>query len=207
MARSKRIKLLASLTKGYHTVVDIGTDHGLVLKQAFDLGYIKHAIAVDIKAMPLEQAKDNLKGYDAQFIISDGFKQIDQPFDMAIIAGMGAYTICEIMAETKNPHARYVLQANDKHEILRKYLAQHQYRIVDEHIIFDGFYYIVMVVEQGCMTLSPKDCYLGPILQHKQEAKPYYRHKLITLKKIIPSVDDHKKKVLEALIAYLESIL
>lgn len=29
----KRIPFIASLTKGYNTVLDIGTDHGLVLKK------------------------------------------------------------------------------------------------------------------------------------------------------------------------------
>ncbi|WBL31401.1 SAM-dependent methyltransferase [Candidatus Phytoplasma sacchari] len=43
----KRIYFIATLLKGYNVVLDIGTDHGLVLKKAFDLKYIKKAIATD----------------------------------------------------------------------------------------------------------------------------------------------------------------
>ncbi|MDV3184920.1 MAG: SAM-dependent methyltransferase, partial [Candidatus Phytoplasma australasiaticum] len=39
----KRILFIASLIKNYNTVADIGTDHGLVLKKALDLGYICNA--------------------------------------------------------------------------------------------------------------------------------------------------------------------
>ena len=207
MARSKRINFLASLTKGYDTVVDIGTDHGLVLKKAFDQGYIKHAIAADIKTMPLEQAKVNLNDCDVTFVLSDGFKQIDVPYDLAIIAGMGAYTICEIMSKATNPKATYILQPNDKHEILRTWLMNHEYRIVDEHVIFDGFYYVMMVAEHGSMTLSDQACYLGPILQYKDEAKPYYKHKLKTLMEIVKHADNEKKKYIEMHINDIKSVL
>ena len=55
----KRIDFLASLTKGYQNVIDIGTDHGLVLKKAFEKGYIKSAIATDINPKPLNSARIN----------------------------------------------------------------------------------------------------------------------------------------------------
>ena len=71
-----RIDLIVSLTKGYDTVLDIGTDHGLVLKKALDLGYIKKGIASDINKEPLNQAKENLSSYPVSFYLSDGFKNI-----------------------------------------------------------------------------------------------------------------------------------
>ncbi len=207
MARSKRINLLASLTKGYDTVLDIGTDHGLVLKKAFDQGFIKKAIAADIKESPLLAAKKNLAGYNVDFVLSDGFNNIKQSFDLAIIAGMGAYTIEDIMSHAPLHDAYFVLQANDRHAYLRTYLTTHGYMITDEYIVFDGFYYVIIVFKKGHMTCSDKDAYLGPILQHKNEAKPYYEYKLKTLINIIDHVDAVKKKTLNTKIEYLKSVL
>ena len=52
-----RISFIAKLTKGYDTVIDIGSDHGLVLKYALDNNFIKHAIASDINEGPLNRAR------------------------------------------------------------------------------------------------------------------------------------------------------
>lgn len=52
-----RIAFIGELTKGYETVIDIGSDHGLVLKYALDHKYIKHAVASDINKGPLNHAK------------------------------------------------------------------------------------------------------------------------------------------------------
>ena len=156
MARNKRIRFLSECTIGYDQVLDIGTDHGLVLLEAFKKGYIKSAIASDLREEPLNSAKRNLKGYPVEFVVSDGFEQVKSDFDLAIIAGMGAYLIKDILKGAPKDKT-YILQANDNHDILRAYLADHGFEIIDEHIIFDKFYYIIMIVKQGSMTLLEKD--------------------------------------------------
>ena len=97
MARSKRIQYIAELSKGYNRVLDIGTDHGFVLEIAFDNHWIKSAIATDLREKPLNQAKKHLKDYPVEYVISDGFEKVTQDFDLAIIAGMGSYLICDIL--------------------------------------------------------------------------------------------------------------
>lgn len=199
MARNKRIDLLASLTNGYDTVLDIGTDHGLVLKKAFQKGYIKQAIASDLREEPLNQAKANLKNYPVSFVLSDGFKEIKEDFDLAIIAGMGAYLITEIL-ENAPKDKTYILQANDKQEVLRSYLNETGFEIVDEYIVHDKFYYIVMIVKAGQMHLLEDDLYLGPKLKFKPEAKSYYQHKIKQYQKIISHADEMRQKELLKLI-------
>ena len=49
MARNKRIDSIVEALKGYHTALDIGTDHGYVLKHALDQHYIKKGIASDLR--------------------------------------------------------------------------------------------------------------------------------------------------------------
>ncbi|MDR4968893.1 MAG: class I SAM-dependent methyltransferase, partial [Acholeplasmataceae bacterium] len=164
MARSKRIEFLAELTNGHHHVLDIGTDHGLVLKIAFEKGYIEKAIASDLREKPLKQAEKNLKNYPTSFIKSDGFLNVKEKFDLAIIAGMGSYLICDILDHAPNSEITYLLQPNDKIEILRAYLMKHHFKIIDEYLIFDKFYYVIIKAIRGKMVLNESDLYLGPIL-------------------------------------------
>lgn len=203
MARNKRIKFLSELTKGYDRVLDIGTDHGLVLLEAFKSGYIKSAIASDLREEPLKSAMRNLDKYPVEFVVSDGFEKVKSDFDLAIIAGMGAYLIKDILNLAPKDKT-YILQANDNHDILRAYLADHGFEIVDEYIIHDKFYYIMMVVKKGHMTLLEADLYLGPKLKYKVEARPFYENKIKQYKKIYPKADEMRKQTLLRLINIYE---
>jgi tRNA (adenine22-N1)-methyltransferase len=196
MARNKRISFLAELTQGYHKVLDIGTDHGLVLKKAFEKGYIHEAIASDINENPLNQARRNLKNYPVHYVTSDGFLAIKEPFDLAIIAGMGAYLICDILNHAPTSDITYILQANDKQDILRKYLMDHDFIIIDEYLVFDKFSYVVMKVKRGSMVLTEDELYLGPVLKHKKEALLYYKQKAHQIEKIIAKADEKRQEEL-----------
>ncbi|MBU1094669.1 MAG: tRNA (adenine(22)-N(1))-methyltransferase TrmK [Firmicutes bacterium] len=200
MARSKRIEYLANLTKGFDRVLDIGTDHGFVLAHAFEHNLIKSAIASDLREKPLNQAKTNLKGYPVEYIIANGFKGIQRDFDLAIIAGMGAYLITEIMNDAPQGNQTYLLQANDKIEILREYLINHEFKIVDEYVVLDKFFYVILKVVRGKMNLLDEDIYLGPILKNKSEALPYYAKKAKQIEKILPHADEKRQEILKKML-------
>ncbi|MCK9235540.1 MAG: class I SAM-dependent methyltransferase [Acholeplasmataceae bacterium] len=203
MVKNNRIQTLAELTKGYHTVLDIGTDHGLVLLEAFKKNFIQTAIASDIREKPLNQARRNLEGYPVSFVLSDGFLQINQPFDLAIISGMGARLIRKILTHAPKDKT-FVLQANDKHEELRRFLNDHHFEIIDERVIFDQFYYVIIIVKYGKMDLTETDLYLGPILRTKPEAKSYYEFKRRQYETILPKVSGTRKKQIEKIINFFK---
>lgn len=173
-----RIAFIGELTKGYETVIDIGSDHGLVLKYALDHKYIKHAVASDINKGPLNHAKKNLAGYPVRFYLSDGFKSVDKDYNLAVITGMGPHLIIDILKEVMHLEDKtYILGANEKIEVLRTWLSNNGFNIVDEYVIFDGFYYVFLKVIKGSMTLTEEDIYLGPKLKTKKEAQAYFKHK------------------------------
>ncbi|MDV3143923.1 MAG: tRNA (adenine(22)-N(1))-methyltransferase TrmK, partial [Candidatus Phytoplasma australasiaticum] len=93
----KRILFISQLIKGYNIVLDIGSDHGLVLKNCFDLNYIKKGIVSDNKKKPLLKSFQQLKNYPVSFYLSDGFDNIKEDFDLSVICGMGPYTISSIL--------------------------------------------------------------------------------------------------------------
>ncbi len=197
MARNKRISFLAELTKGSKTVLDIGTDHGLVLLEALKKGYIENAIASDLREKPLAQAKKILAGYNVSYFQSNGFESIKMPFDLAIIAGMGANLIGDILQKAPFGKQIYILQANDKIELLRQFLCENEFKIIDEFIIEDKFDYVVLKVCRGKMDLLEQDLYLGPILKYKPEAMKYYQKKAKQIKKIMLKVDEKRYDVLD----------
>src|SRR5690554_2605591 len=188
-----RIAFIGELTKGYETVIDIGSDHGLVLKYALDHKYIKHAVASDVNQGPLNHAKKNLAGYPVRFYLSDGFKQVQSDFDLALITGMGPHLIIDILNEVKDlEHKTYILGANEKVEVLRKWLSDNGFNIVDEYVIYDTFFYVFLKVEKGQMKLTQEELFIGPKLKHKPERKAYYNHKVKHYKKILTQVKGEK---------------
>jgi tRNA (adenine22-N1)-methyltransferase len=207
MARSKRITFLAELTKGFDTVCDIGSDHGYVLVEAFKKGYINQGIASDLRDEPLAIAKKNLIGYQAKTIQSDGFLNIKDSFDCAIVAGMGAYLIADIMKFAPIGDVTYILQPNDKPEVLRSFLMEHKFNIEDEFIIRDRFFYIIMKVKRGNMTLTHEDIILGPKLRMKSEALNYYAYKVQNFKKLLLQVDEKRAQEIRDLIKIYELVL
>ncbi|MDO8168255.1 tRNA (adenine(22)-N(1))-methyltransferase TrmK [Candidatus Phytoplasma melaleucae] len=144
----KRILFIVSLLKGYETVLDIGTDHGLVLKKALDLRYIQRGIAVDINLKPLENAQRNLKNYPVDFYLSDGFQQIQVDFDLAIICGMGAYTIINILKKSFYPGKYFLLGCQSKIHYLIIWLQKNNFVIIKHYIFFDKINYIFFKVLQ-----------------------------------------------------------
>ena len=199
MAKSKRILFLAELTKGYHSVLDIGTDHGFVLEKAFEKGYIQKGIASDLREQPLESAKNNLKNYPVTFVISDGFLAIKEDYDLAIIAGMGAHLIKDIMNQAPKKDITYILQANDKIDVLREYLMHHGFSIIDEYLVKDKFYYVILKVKRGQSKLTKEDILLGPVLRHKPESRQLYDHKLKQIDKIYENADEKRREELDAM--------
>jgi tRNA (adenine22-N1)-methyltransferase len=126
----KRIDFIVSLLKNYDTVLDIGSDHGLVLKKAFDLKYIKKAIATDIKPKPLERAKNNLKKYPVKFILGNGFENIQDHFDLALICGLGPYTIINILKKSIYYDKHFLIGCQGKINYLIDWLGRERCLII-----------------------------------------------------------------------------
>jgi tRNA (adenine22-N1)-methyltransferase len=174
---------------------------------AFKTGTIQRGIATDVREMPLQSAMKTLKNYPVRTILSDGFLAIDEPFNAAVIAGMGAHLMTEIMEHAPHHEAIYVLQANDRIAYLRQRIIELGFQIVDEYVVHDRFYYVIVVVKRGHMTLSEEDVLIGPFLKEKADSRPYYEYRLRQLKKIIDVADENKKGELSLEWNYLKKRL
>jgi len=188
---NKRLYFIASLLKGFNKILDIGTDHGLVIKYAIDYFGVSYAIASDINIKPLTQAKKNLINYNVDFVISDGFLNVKQEVDATIITGMGAKTIMDILANN-NTNSTLILGPNNKEELLRKYLLENNYCIIDEKLIYDDFYYVILIVKKGNMNLNEKEIILGKYLYKEKEYLSFIKHRLNIYENINKLTKDKK---------------
>ena len=195
-----RIETLASLTKGSKIICDVGCDHGYVVIEALKNYGIEKAIAADINESPLNQAKLNAKGlYDKiEFILSDGFKNINSFFDTAIIAGMGGILIKDIILSSINKlkDKKLILQANSDRPFLRNFLNENNFKIVNEIALFDqNKYYEIIVCEKGNEFLDEFDIEFGPILRRNKTDIyiKHYENELNNLEKIIKNISDKDK--------------
>lgn len=202
----KRIDFIASLLQGYEVAMDIGSDHGLVLKEALEQGYIKRGIATDNKVGPLNASQETLKNYDVKFYLSDGFKSVLDHADVAVITGMGAHLIASILDHAPK-NMDFILGPNDRLEVLREYLASHEFMIVDEYVVKDGFYYVFLKVKYGKMSLTEQELYGGIYLKDKEEGRAYLMHQLTYYRGLVTKADEVKKLKLIKIIGYLENTL
>lgn len=180
---SQRIKALGDLVSANNKVIDIGTDHAylpiyLVLKRGF-----KEAFASDVSQKVLVQAEANIAKYKLEdkihLYLSDGFKNLENTYDTAVIAGMGAETIKKIVT-TPNLPPELIIGSNNHLEIIREFFMKLGYKIVKEEIIYeDGKYYDLIKYGKGYEKLSANEIKYG-----KHHHKKYLQDILTKQKKI-----------------------
>jgi tRNA (adenine22-N1)-methyltransferase len=207
MARNKRIKAIIEAIKGYHTVLDIGTDHGYVLKGAYDLNHIQAGIASDLREKPLEKAKQLLKNYPVSFYQTDGFLSIDQNFDAVVIAGMGSYTIMDILNQRPKLDVDVFLMPHDHLDVLRKYLSENHFVIEYEKIIYDRHFYTLFKVKRGKMTLSEKEIYTGFHCVIDSNYQQYVVDMVHHYEYLVQVTYDEKKKHAQNVLTYFKEKL
>ena len=207
----KRIQALSKRTKGIHTLLDIGTDHGYLLIDALKNNHIKKGIAADINDQPLNNARINIEkaglSKDVIFRLSDGFKQIDLDYDGVVIAGMGMHLVKSILMQPHKEPKKYIVSVHTHIDQFRHFLSSSGFTIVDEDVVFEKFYYIIFTLIKKVTHLTDNEVYLGPFLKHKYEALPYYQHLLKINEKISKSAPKEKVEYLDVQNKWLKTAI
>ena len=152
---SRLVKIIEMLPES-DIVADIGTDHGYVLIELLKRGKIKRGIASDNKKKPLEKARKNAVAERVEelmdFRFGSGFETLNVgEANGAVIAGMGGILIRELMEEAMEVIKEMdfiLLQPAQNPEILREYLYNNQFEILEEEIVReDQRFYEYMLVK------------------------------------------------------------
>lgn len=173
MKITKRLENIANLVEKGKSVIDIGTDHGLVPLYLAKNNISKDILATDISAKSLKKLEDKL-GKNLENIIKtevcDGLDGIDiKENQIAIIAGMGAITIIDILSKDidKVRNFDYVIcEGNIGNEKLRKFLNENNFIIDRDFLIKDGrkHYDIIRFKNGKDRRLSLGEIYFGKFI-------------------------------------------
>lgn len=142
---SPRLQMVADFVLPCACAADIGTDHGYLPVWLLQNGVIQSAIAADIHAGPLANARQSAAAYDLEerfrFVQADGLQFSGaQAADVITIAGMGGETICTILAAAPwlREGRRLILQPQSKAAELADWLWRSGFTIEDAALCRDA---------------------------------------------------------------------
>jgi tRNA (adenine22-N1)-methyltransferase len=189
-----RIETIASLVDNDALVVDIGTDHAYLPIYLYENDITKNIVASDISSNALLFAKNNLEKHNLRgkikLVVSDGFKNLDECFDIAIISGVGTETIKKILDNEVLPN-KLILSSHKNVSDLREYMFKIGYKIEKEIIVYENnIYYNIIKYVKGKDNLSKYDLLVG-----LSNDINYKKHLLNKYKEIYEK--SHDKKYLE----------
>lgn len=191
---SQRLLWIAGRVRENIRLYDVGTDHAKLPVYLLERGMIASSVASDIHRGPLVTAKEFVAscGYSdkIELVLADGLCGIDiiPPCDIAI-CGMGGETIVNILSAAdgiRDNNVRLLLQPMTDFTLLRTYLSQNGFAIIDEDIVFsDNREYQCIVAEYTGETyvLSAAENELGAkcIAKRSDTFLRYVERKINTL--------------------------
>lgn len=170
MNDKKRLMDIINLIDRGKKVIDIGTDHGLVPLYLAKNGISEDILATDISEKSLEKLKLALDEDTKEIIrtkVTDGFKNIEKAHNqIAIIAGMGANTIMDIIKDSLDfaKNLDYmILASNINTEKLRLFLSENDFEIINDFLTYenDKYYDIIKTSYKKGKKLSLAEIYYG----------------------------------------------
>lgn len=144
---------------------DVGTDHAHLPIYACANGICPRAVASDINRGPVENARRNIAAAGLSdriaTLCTPGLDGIEQyaPEDITIF-GMGGELIASIIDAapwTRNARIRLVLQPMSHAEILRAYLLENGYFILDQTLVKEDKVYQIICAEYDGVVRTEDD--------------------------------------------------
>lgn len=205
MELSKRLSWIIEKIDKADVIMDVGTDHGYIPINLVKNNIANKVIACDINKEPLNKAKVNasLEGVidKIDLRLGSGLCPLKlKEAEIVLIAGMGGNLIRDILENDleKVKYLKYLLlQPAQNPEILREYLYNNDYEIIDEDICLeeDKYYEIFKVryKKRDYMTLENIFYEVSPIMLNKKLPllKTYIESKIEKNKKIINFIKDN----------------
>ena len=178
MILDDRLEAVAGFVPADCKVADIGTDHGYLAMELYKRDKRRTVIAADKNAGPCQAASHTLAEAGLTECIQvrqgDGLKALAVgEADTVCIAGMGGKLISDILSAEPEVLAGLsclVLQPQNAYSLLRRWLYEHNWHIVDEALAqVDGRVYQIIKAERGQAEIpSELALKLGPVLLEKR---------------------------------------
>ena len=182
-----KLKAIANYVKKDDIVIDTCTDHAYLAIYLKKQQLCQEVYASDINPHALKIAKKNI--FKAQVniptFLSDGFKNIpDLNINTAIIAGVGAHTILNIIDSAPQSINKFIISSNNDYAYLRTSLYKQKLYIKEEIVVYEkNKYYPIMLVLKAKVKESKLTLKYGKI-----NNKAYYEYLLSKEKDILTKI-------------------
>lgn len=211
MELSKRLNWIIEKLDKVDVIMDVGTDHGYIPIYLVKNNIASKVIASDINKDPLKKAEINaaLDGVSNKIDLRLGAGLVplkNKEANAVIIAGMGGNLVRDILENDFNKvkNLEYlILQPAQNPEVLRKYLYNSDYEIIDEDICLDeGKYYEIFKVKYkkgDYITLEDIFYEISPAILNKKSPifKSYIENKIDKNEKVIGFIKDNTEHAIE----------
>lgn len=162
---SKRLQAVADMVTPGLRVADVGCDHAYVSIYLTERGIARECFALDVRTGPLLRAERNIAAHQLSGRIhtrlGSGLEPI-QPgeIDAVLMAGMGGILVRDLLEESRElSHSlqEWVLQPQSDVDLVRRYIRESGFCIVEENFIReDGKYYPMFRAVPGYR--AERDC-------------------------------------------------
>lgn len=204
MDLSKRLNWILEYVDKCDAVMDVGTDHGYIPIYLVKNKMVEKVIASDINKDPLQKAKINasLDGVidKIDLRLGGGLSPLKKnEVQGVIIAGMGGNLIRDILEKDINKVKKLdylILQPAQNPEVLREYLYNSNYEILNEDLCFDeGQFYELFKVKYKVgenTKLDPIFYEISPIMlrNNNKLIKEYINSKIEKYNKILSFIKE-----------------
>lgn len=199
-----RLEEIIKLVEENSIVADIGTDHGIVPYELVKSSKAKKVIASDISEKSLDKLREKLDYLDEPqkivLNVSDGLDNLNEyQVDTIIISGMGGNLIVDILNKNldiaKSANC-LILGANNSLALLRKFLHENSFEIIEEVDLFenDKYYQIIKAKVGKQLFVNEYEYEFGKyLIDNKSEYLKKYINQQIENKNTILSSLSGKK--------------
>lgn len=181
---SNRLKSLVPYVRDDDYVMDVGCDHALLDIYLVQNNILDKIYVCDVNPNALQNGIDNIKMNNLEDniipILGYGIEKAgDINVDTLIISGMGSKNIISIL-ESPNLNKIYklILQSNNNHYELRKFLVSKGFSIILEEIIPDGkktYINILAGRERFPKKYTEEELEFGPVLINDRKNIDYFK--------------------------------
>ncbi len=209
-------------------VADIGSDHAYLPVELIEKKIIDYAIAGEVAKGPMSRSKADIDKFglseNVDVRLGDGLAVIfpEDRIDTVVIAGMGGILICDILTRaTKDQLSNVetlILQPNIGEPLVRHWLIENGFEIVDEDILEDEKHdYEIIKAHKtaNASNLNDAQYLMGPILMEQKSSdflKKWHRklngyNKAVSNMQHAKKIDIDKINKMKQYIKYVEEIL
>lgn len=164
--------------------MDVGCDHALLDIYLVQAGIVNKIWVCDVNQNALQSGINNIERNELSAnvipVLGYGIEKASQ-FDIntLVISGMGSKNIIDILSSPNLDRVyKLILQSNNNHYELRKYLTARGFNIVDEEVIPDGkktYINIIAGRDYTTKVYTELEYEFGPILTKNKNNLVYFK--------------------------------